>query len=147
MPPTKHNHLPKNVADPEMFKHLTKSGIPWSIKTKILKTYRGASRRRSEYVRTAYDRPWILLLGSDFKRHRDCNHWNSIKRAHFYRFFYVKRRHVLNSIKKNSRKQEGTTSWFCDYASYQPRSSSINPRGAISSKKTEEVLKKDLSIV
>ncbi|XP_040064250.1 uncharacterized protein LOC120838403 [Ixodes scapularis] len=145
--------LRKRYVDPELFKHLSASASSWSNK-KILRTYRDGASQRIQDVRNASDRLWFLLLGKDFRQHRDFQNWNDIKRAHFNRTWCVKRKHVLDSVKRLSAcgRMDGRlvdrnlVRQMCQGVSHEnsyldvPHASIVNPCREAVSRKTEEFL-------
>ncbi|XP_042144221.1 uncharacterized protein LOC121834568 [Ixodes scapularis] len=132
--------LRKRFVDPAAFKHLSASGGHWSGKKRILKAYREASSHRIKEIRSASERLWELLVGGDFKRHRDYINWNSIRRTVFNRMWYVKRRHVLDSIKMKSQEGRDRDSRVFSFFDRMCGGSVINPGGVMLSRKTQAVL-------
>ncbi|CAN7949724.1 unnamed protein product, partial [Ixodes hexagonus] len=63
-----------------------------------------------------------------------------VKKARFDRLWYVKRRHVLDSIKCGSRREESGKSWFYNNGGCVPQTSFVNPYSELISSKSEEIL-------
>ncbi|XP_040071196.1 uncharacterized protein LOC115320437 [Ixodes scapularis] len=135
--------LRKKFVDPENFKHLSSTSVPWYAKKKIIKAYRDGASKRIQDIKGACDRLWTLLLGDDFKYHREYHQWTSSKITLFDRLWYVKRRHVLDSLKNSKIVNNGPQkTWFGIDAWPKSRQSPINPCGEALTRETEEVLAK-----
>ncbi|KAM7312132.1 uncharacterized protein ISCGN_009037 [Ixodes scapularis] len=85
-----------------VFMHLSSPAIPWTTEKKIYRTCWDSTSQRILEIRNASDRLWILLLGTDFRRYKDFQHWSNVRKAHFNRLWGARRRRVLYSIKRQN---------------------------------------------
>lgn len=134
--------LRKRHVDPGLFGHLSATRIPWSCKKKIIKAYRDATSARVLELNRASVRLWTILLGEGYRNHQRFRLWDTGRRQHFERNWYVRRRLVLDAVKRSNVGFGNSCSFVNGAQSAGARSCGIvNPCKVALTERTEELLR------